>query len=101
MLRMFVTFTHSAVTMRYAQLPYVNAGLAEQGSLQSELSPCYLNRIDVTETAVGWGKYIFELLRKFINNYSPFARGYPLELINCIAPPTKEYIFPRDLYPYE
>ena len=28
-------------------------GLAEQGSFESELSPCYLNRMDVTEIAVG------------------------------------------------
>ena len=27
--------------------------------------------------------------------------GYPLELVNCFAPPPKEYVFPKDLYPFE
>lgn len=76
-------------------------GIAEEGSLQSESSPCYLNRHDVLETAVGWGKYALELIRYFVNNYSPFHRGYPLELVNCFAPPAREYVFPRDLYPLE
>jgi hypothetical protein len=44
-------------------------GLAEHGSLQSEHSPCYLNRMDPTEVAVGWGKYTLEVLRAFINRY--------------------------------
>jgi hypothetical protein len=74
---------------------------AEEGSLQSELSPCYLNRMDVSEVAVGWGKYTLELLRDIINRFSPFRTGYPLELVNCFAPPTKEYVFPKDLYPFE
>eukprot|EP01041_Mallomonas_annulata_P004772 gene4772-9496_t len=56
-------------------------GLAEQGSLQSERSPCYLNRMDASEVAVGWG-------------YSAF------EFLNCVAPPEKEYLFPQDLYHY-
>lgn len=76
-------------------------GLAEQGSLQSELSPCYLNRMDISEIAVGWGKYTMELIRSFINTFYPWTRGYPFELINCFAPPEKEYVFPKDLYPYE
>ena len=76
-------------------------GIAEEGSQQSERSPCYLNRHDASEIAVGWGKYALELVRYFVNNYSPFHRGYPLELINCFAPPAQEYVFPRDLYPIE
>ena len=56
--------------------------------------------MDVTEVAVGWGKYTLELLRSLINRFSPFRTGYPLELVNCFAPPPKEYIFPKDLYPY-
>ena len=74
-------------------------GLAEEGSIQSQISPCYLNRMDVSEVAVGWGKYTLELFRAFVNRFSPFTTGFPLELINCFAPPSKEYIFPRDLYP--
>ena len=76
-------------------------GLAEEGSLQAELSPCYLNRMDTSEVAVGWGKYTFEFLRTAINRYSPFTTGYPLELVNCFAPPPKEYVFPKDLYPFD
>ena len=74
-------------------------GRAESGSIQSELSPCYLNRIDASEVAVGWGKYSLELLRTAINRYSPFTTGYPLELVNCFAAEPQEYEFPRDLYP--
>jgi hypothetical protein len=73
-------------------------GLSEKGSLQSQMSPCYLNRMDASETAVGWGKTALEFLRYLINTYSPFSPGYPLEIINCIAPPSKEYSFPDDLY---
>jgi hypothetical protein len=57
--------------------------------------------MDVSEVAVGWGKYTLELLRDIINRFSPFRTGYPLELVNCFAPPTKEYVFPKDLYPFE
>lgn len=73
-------------------------GLSEKGSLQSQLSPCYLNRMDASEVAVGWGKRVLEILRYLINTYSPFSTGYPLEIVNCIAPPSQEYVFPRDLY---
>lgn len=72
-------------------------GLAEQASSQSEHSPCYLNRMDSTEVAVGWGKYTLELLRTFINRYTPFHSFYPLEIFNCLSPPPREYDFPRDL----
>ena len=48
-----------------------------------------------------WGKYTLELIRNIVNLYSPFVRGYSLDFINCFAPPTREYVFPRDLYPYE
>lgn len=73
-------------------------GLSERGSIQSQMSPCYLNRMDASEVAVGWGKKALEFLRYLINTYSPFSTGYPLEIVNCIAPPGKEYVFPRDLY---
>lgn len=72
-------------------------GLAEKGSLQSHFSPCYLNRMDASEVAVGWGKYTLEVLRSVIQYFSPDAR-YPTEFINCIAPPSQEYKFPRDLF---
>ena len=74
-------------------------GLAEEGNMYSDISPCYLNRMDVTEIAVGWGKYTLELLRSVLNKYSPFSTSHPLEIVNCIAPPSKEYKFPDDLVP--
>lgn len=72
-------------------------GLAEEGNMFTEITPCYLNRMDVTEIAVGWGKYTLELLRSFINKYSPFSTGHPIEIVNCIAPPSRPYKFPQDL----
>ena len=73
-------------------------GIAEKISYRSEFSPCYLNRMDSTEVAVGWGKYTLELLRNFVVDYTPFASWYPLEIVNCLAPSTRgEYEFPRDL----
>lgn len=76
-------------------------GIAEAGSLQSAYSPCYLNRMDVSEVAIGWGKYTSRFLRSVVNKYSPFALGFPLELFNCFASPPREYQFPDDLYQYE
>ena len=73
--------------------------IAESGSIQSEHNPCYLNRMDASEVAIGWGRYSFESLRAIIDWFSPFFTGYPLELVNCFTPPAKEYEFPRDLYP--
>ena len=55
--------------------------------------------MDISEVAVGWGKYTLEIFRNLVNRFSPFTTGYPLELVNCFASPQKEYIFPRDLYP--
>ena len=69
--------------------------------MQSQFSPCYLNRIDATETAQGWGKSTLELFRKIYNKYSPFRVGYPLELLNCLSPPADGYEFPRDLFYFE
>ena len=72
-------------------------GVAETLNKNQEHSPCYLNRMDSTEVVVGWGKYTLELLRYFLHNYTPFSSTFPLELINCLSPPTREYEFPRDL----
>lgn len=73
-------------------------GLAEESPFRSPHSPCYLNRIDSTEVAVGWGKATLEFLRTFINRYTPFTSLYPLEIVNCLSSPAKEYEFPRDLH---
>ena len=68
-------------------------GRAEEGSMQSEWSPCYLNRMDPSEIAVGWGKRSLQLLRDAISRYFP----YTLDFVNCFASPSHEYIFPRDI----
>jgi hypothetical protein len=70
-------------------------GVAEEESFQSEWSPCYLNRMDISEIAIGWGKIPLEILRNFINNYLPFS----FDFVNCLSPPSSEYTFPRDLSP--
>lgn len=73
-------------------------GLTEEGDIQSQLSPCYLNRMDASEIPAGWGKYTLQMIRNFVNRFSPFRTGYPLELVNCLAPPNEGYVFPRDLF---
>lgn len=70
-------------------------GIAEG---QKRHSPCYLNRIDSSEVAVGWGRYTLELLRTLIHRYTPFSYFYPLSVVNCLSSPAKEYEFPRDLH---
>jgi hypothetical protein len=74
-------------------------GLAEKLAENIELSPCYLNRMDSTEVAVGWGKYTLEWLRYIVNTYFPtyIASLFRLQILNCLSPPSKEYQFPRDL----
>ena len=76
-------------------------GLAEQGSFQAEHSPCYLNRMDTSEVALGWGKTTLEVFRTIINRYTPFSAGSPLEIVNCLSPPSEGYQFPRDLYSFD
>jgi hypothetical protein len=71
-------------------------GLAEGGSVEAQQSPCYLNRIDSTEVAVGFGKHAFEALRVYVNQYSPHENADLV--VNCISPPPYEYEFPDDLY---
>ena len=72
-------------------------GMAEAASPQAQHSFCYLNRMDPTEIGYGWGRKTVQFLRDFINKYSPFRMGYPLELINCMSPPSEEYEFPKHL----
>jgi hypothetical protein len=73
-------------------------GLAETSPFVNPHSPCYLNRMDSTEVAVGWGKSTLEFLRTFINRYTLFSTLYPLEIFNCLSSPASEYEFPRDLH---
>jgi hypothetical protein len=72
-------------------------GLAEGLNVNREHSPCYLNRMDSTEVAVGWGKYTLQWLRYFVQSYTPFSSVFPLEIVNCLSSPSREYEFPKDL----
>jgi hypothetical protein len=73
-------------------------GLAEGGSLEARVSPCYLNRIDAPEVPFGWGKYAVELLRIYFTNNPDYPNANLV--VNCLAPPPKPYEFPRDLFAY-
>jgi hypothetical protein len=67
-------------------------------SFRSELSPCYLNRMDVSEISIGMGRGAVEVLRYLVTWLVPFSsNGYPFEMVKCLAPPNKEYQFPKDL----
>lgn len=73
-------------------------GLAEGGSLEARVSPCYLNRIDAPEVPFGWGKYAMEALRIYLTDHPDHPDANLI--VNCLAPPPKPYEFPRDLFAY-
>lgn len=61
-------------------------------------SVCYLNRMDSTEVAIGFGRKHLETLRNLIRKYLPvWATSSWLGSVNCLSPPLNEYKFPRDL----
>jgi hypothetical protein len=72
-------------------------GKAELGLTTSKWGPCYLNRIDPLETAVGWGKHTMQIMRLLLSwVLPPFQRDM---FANCLAPPVGGFEFPRDLFP--
>lgn len=73
-------------------------GLAEGGSLEARVSPCYLNRIDAPEVPFAWGKYAMEALRIYLTNNEDYPNANLI--VNCLAPPPVGYEFPRDLFAY-
>eukprot|EP00854_Cymbomonas_tetramitiformis_P021033 gene21033-25239_t len=69
-------------------------GMVERGSLEARVGPCYLNMQKGTDVVFGGGVYVSEALRKILRDV-PFVG----KLVgDCIAPPSQEYQFPRDLY---
>ena len=72
----------------------------DQGVAEAEerRSPCYLNRMDASEVAVGWGKYSMEVIRNLIDRYLPFSSTYGGNIMNCFVPPLNEFKFPSSLY---
>ena len=72
----------------------------DQGLAESEVrvTPCYLNRMDASEVAVGWGKYTMEVIRDLLDRYLPFSSAYGSDVMNCFVPPSREFVFPAALY---
>ena len=68
-------------------------GLAEKPGPR----PCFLNRMDASEVAVGWGKYSLELARNILDRYLPFSSTFAVNFMNCFVPPPREYKFPDAL----
>jgi len=68
-------------------------GLAEKPGPR----PCFLNRMDASEVAVGWGKYSLELARNILDRYLPFSSTFAVNFMNCFVPPPREYKFPAAL----
>ena len=56
--------------------------------------------MDASEVAVGWGKYTLEFLRSILYYFSHDSSRNPVEIVNCIAAPSRGYEFPGDLYVY-
>eukprot|EP00928_Gymnodinium_smaydae_P043028 TRINITY_DN28919_c0_g1_i1.p1 TRINITY_DN28919_c0_g1~~TRINITY_DN28919_c0_g1_i1.p1 ORF type:complete len:1089 (+),score=259.45 TRINITY_DN28919_c0_g1_i1:60-3269(+) len=69
-------------------------GRAEASSRPASRSPCYLNRMDPTDVALGWGKPVMERLRAVLDSMPKLAG---LELGDCLAPPPSGFTFPDDL----
>ena len=76
-------------------------GVAEGRSVTAASSPCYLNRQEPLELAFGWGKALEQALRLLLE-----TRGLPdsdidpavvTMMAECLAPPLREFKFPRDL----
>eukprot|EP00975_Prorocentrum_lima_P026840 5641231-Prorocentrum_lima.AAC.1 len=69
-------------------------GRAEGRSAEARRSPCYLNRMDPSELALGLDRSLLERF-KGIMNTMPRLAG--LELQDCLAPPSDGFKFPEDL----
>lgn len=72
-------------------------GQAERGSLEAALSPCYLNSQFPYDVVLGGGRNLSSWLREYVREKAPQLLH---SLGDCLAPPTREYVFPRDLYAY-
>lgn len=81
----------SAVSSPSPLLSLVQSWPQFSHSFNATSSPCYLNRIDASEVAVGRLKYALEVLRVLTNVVDPHT------FVNCFTPPLREYEFPRDL----
>jgi hypothetical protein len=63
------------------------------------LSPCYLNRMEPLELAFGWGKAVEQGLRLALKAKGRQANETTIAAMvaDCLAPPIREFKFPRDL----
>lgn len=89
---------HGALNNNNNNNRWRDQGLAEGGSLEAQVSPCYLNRIDAAEVPFGWGKFVSQAFRVWMENNPDYPNASLLT--DCLAPPLKEYEFPRDLFAY-
>ena len=71
-------------------------GLVQQGGEDALLEPCYLNVQEVSDCAVGVGKNISDVVRRWLEKLGVVGKV----IGSCLSPPEEEYVFPRDLYRY-
>lgn len=76
-------------------------GIAEARSVNAASNPCYLNRQEPLELAFGWGKLLEQVLRVVLKKKglpdSDIDPAVVSMMADCLAPPVKEFKFPRDL----
>jgi hypothetical protein len=63
--------------------------------LEAQLSPCYLNMMNVADIGLGEFAHLAVDIRKWLEK-SQIGHLFG----NCLAPPPTEYVFPRDLFKY-
>lgn len=73
-------------------------GIVEAKTTMAAYSPCYLNREQPIELSLGWMKVVEQMIRlkmkKDAKNDTTSATSL---LADCLAPPLREFKFPRDL----
>ena len=76
-------------------------GIAEARTLNAASNPCYLNRQEPLELAFGWGKLLEQVLRAALKRKglpdSDIDPAVISMMADCLAPPVREFKFPRDL----
>ncbi|CAM9216828.1 unnamed protein product [Chrysoparadoxa australica] len=82
---------------QFNSLNFSASASGNDGRGQGVTGPCYLNRIDPSEMAFGWGKYTLQAVRLLLERVIPSISD---SFTNCLAPPVDEYEFPRDLHRY-
>jgi len=88
-------YVWSARTLYYF---WRDQGIVEAKTTMAAYSPCYLNRQEPIELSFGWMKVVEQMIRlkmkKDTKNDTTSATSL---LADCLAPPLREFKFPRDL----